>query len=315
MKPNYTILLYYLYTPIKAPIAFRKKHHHYCLKNKLLGRIIVAHEGINGTISGLQADCERYMNHLKEDPRFASIDFKISSHHQHAFRKLHVRVKREIVHAGLPHILPYQKTGKHISPALFSIMKDQDDVVLLDVRSNYEHKVGKFKNAITLDINHFREFPKKIEELRPLQNKKIITICTGGVKTEKASAYLLAQGFKEVYQLEGGIKKYAQEMEGKDFDGSCYVFDSRVTTPVNKKNPTTISKCHVCAQLCERMINCANPRCNQHIPMCHNCSTKLQGACTKTCKQHPDKRPYDGTGYYTAKLNGYNPYGHIKAAR
>jgi UPF0176 protein len=248
------------------------------------------------------------MQHLKADPRFEGIEFKIDEHPQHAFQKLNVRVKKEIVHADLHHIHPRQKTGQYITPQQLEQIKDDEDVILLDVRSNYEHQVGKFKNAVTLDINHFREFPSKVTQLAAYKDKKIVTYCTGGIKCEKASAYLLEQGFKDVYQLHGGIIRYGHETAGEAFEGKCYVFDNRLVTDINKKEQTTIGVCHVCKTHCDRMVNCANPACNVHVPLCTDCAERLEGACSETCKQHPSKRPYNGTGYYTKKLNGYNPH-------
>ena len=142
---DYLILLYYCYTPIEEPEAFREQHHLYSLALNLRGRIIVASEGINGTVSGLKEDCEKYMDTFKADPRFKSIDFKIEVSPKHGFQKLHVRVKPEIVHSGLMHVDPTKLTGKYLEPAEFKKMKDNKDVLILDVRSIYEHSIGKLK--------------------------------------------------------------------------------------------------------------------------------------------------------------------------
>lgn len=304
---KYNILLYYCYSKIENPEEFREEHHLFCISLGLLGRIIVAPEGLNGTVSGTPEACQKYMDTIKADPRFASIDFKIDDHEGHAFQKLHVRVKPEIVHSGLLEIDPNKKTGQHLTPADFKKLKDQDDVILLDCRSDYENSVGRFKNALTLDIENFREFPQKVEELKKFKDKKILTYCTGGIKCEKASAYLLEQGFENVYQLHGGIIKYGLEEKGEDFEGKCYVFDNRVVVDVNKVNPVVISKCYVCDTENDRMVNCANPVCNRHVPICENCGWKMEGACSDECKGHPEKRVYDGTGYYAKVMNGYNP--------
>jgi UPF0176 protein len=315
MEKLYHILLYYCYTTLADPEAFREQHHRYCLELGLRGRIIVAPEGLNGTLSGLKEACDKYMAALKADPRFSHIQFKVEVHDQHAFQKLHVRVKSEIVHADLPHINPNQKTGQYISPLELVQWKDQEDVILLDVRSNYEHHVGKFKDAITLDINHFREFPSQVDKLTDYKHKKVVTYCTGGIKCEKASAYLLEQGFQNVYQLHGGIIQYGLETDGADFEGKCYVFDNRLTTDINKTNPTIIARCYVCNTACERMVNCANPLCNLHVSLCEPCAGMLEGACSEACQQNPAKRPYDGTGYYAKEMNGYNPYKGLKRTR
>lgn len=304
---NYSILLYYCYSTIEDPGSFREQHHLYCIENNIRGRIIVAPEGLNGTVSGLKEDCEKYMRDLKSIPRFSHTEFKVEPHHTLAFQKLHVRVKPEIVHSSLRHINPALRTGKYVEPADFKKIKDKDDVVILDVRSNYEHRVGKFKNAVTLDIENFRDFPSKVDELKQYKDKKLVTYCTGGIKCEKASAFLLEQGFTNVYQLHGGIIKYGIEEGGEDFEGKCYVFDNRIVADVNTVNPTVVSTCHVCGTACDRMVNCANPVCNAHVPICEKCGQQLEGACSPECEAHPEKRPYGGTGYYQKELNGYNP--------
>ena len=308
MEQSYSILLYYCYTSIEDPEGFREEHHRYCIESGLRGRIIIAREGINGTVSGPKEVCEQYIRALKAVPNFAHTHFKVERHHQHAFQKLHVRVKPEIVHAGLPHINPKQQTGQYVTPQELQRMQAEEEVVLLDVRSNHEHQLGKFKGAVTLDIDHFRAFPDQVETLAPYKDKKLVTYCTGGIKCEKASTYLLEKGFQNVYQLHGGIIQYGLETDGEDFEGKCYVFDNRLATNINKKNPTVISSCYVCHTVCDRMVNCANPACNLHVPICEPCAEALAGACSSACQQHPAKRPYDGTGYYATKMNGYNPY-------
>src|SRR5688572_12628530 len=296
---DYSILLYYCYSQIENPEQFREDHHRLCLDLNLRGRIIIAPEGLNGTVSGLKEDCEKYMAAVKADPRFAKTDFKVDHSDKHAFAKLHVRHKPEIVHSSLRHIDPNKRTGIHLEPEEFRKMKDQDDVVVLDVRSDYEFSVGRFKNAVTLPIENFRDFPEKVAELKEkYKDKKILTYCTGGIKCEKASAFLLEQGFEDVYQLHGGIIKYGKEAGGEDFEGKCYVFDNRVAVDVNQVNPKVISRCYVCDTENDRMVNCANPVCNLHVAICENCGWELEGACSTECKGHPEKRPYDGTGYY-----------------
>lgn len=304
---NYQVLLYYCYTPLENPEQFREEHHRLCLALDLRGRIIVAAEGLNGTVSGTAESCARYMAAVKADPRFAALEFKIDEVPAHTFQKLHVRVKPEIVHSSLRHVRPHEKTGQHLSPKEFKALKDRDDVVVVDVRSDYEYNLGRFKNAVTLDMENFRDFPERVEKLKEFKDKKILTYCTGGVKCEKASAFLLEQGFENVYQLHGGIIKYGIEVGGEDFDGQCYVFDNRVAVDVNRINPTVISRCQHCQQPSNRLVNCANPHCNAHLPLCESCGEQLQGACSTKCAEHPDKRPYDGTGAYPKLSNHYNP--------
>ena len=303
---KYRVILYYIYTPIEQTESYRDEHHLFCIENNLLGRVIISKEGLNGTVSGLSADCEAYMTYLRTDPRFAAIQFKIEEHDTHAFKKLHVRVKDEIVNSDLP-VDPNRRTGQHLEPSEFKEMLRDPDVVLVDMRSRYEHEVGRFKGAITFDMENLRELPEHVDEIAHLRDKKIITYCTGGIKCEKASAYLLERGFENVYQLHGGIIRYGLEAGGEDFDGKCYVFDNRVAVEVNTINPEVISTCYACEQKCDRMVNCANPACNRHVPICEACGQELAGACSEECKAHPALRSYDGTGNYSIQSNHYNP--------
>ena len=298
---KFQTLLYYCYSKIADAEQFAADHLKFCNSLGLVGRIIVADEGLNGTVSGTSEACKAYMDAIYADGRFNATEFKIDDVEEPSFIKMHCRYKAEIVHSGLrdPNMIdPTQKTGIHLEPKDFMEMKDRDDVVILDVRSNYEHTLGKFKNAITLNIDNFREFPEKIAELEQYKDKKILTYCTGGIKCEKASALLLHEGFPEVYQLHGGIIKYGKEAGGKDFEGKCYVFDNRVAVDVNTVNPVIISKCYNCGTTTPKMINCANPECNEHFTQCDDCGTKMDGCCSDACMQHPRKRLYDGSGYY-----------------
>ncbi|HMI03292.1 MAG TPA: rhodanese-related sulfurtransferase [Pedobacter sp.] len=274
---TYQTLLYYCYSPIAGAEQFAADHLAFCKSLNLVGRIIVADEGLNGTVSGTKESCEAYMAAIHADERFAKTDFKIDNVNEPSFIKMHCRYKSEIVHSGLrdPNIInPNIQTGKHLEPAAFQKMIDQDDVVILDVRSNYEHNLGKFKNAVTLDIENFRDFPDKINELARYKDKKVLTYCTGG------------------------IIKYGKEAGGEDFEGKCYVFDNRIAVDVNTVNPKIVSTCRNCGTTTPKMINCANPECNEHFTQCDECGEKLQGCCSVACTTNPRKRAYDGTGYY-----------------
>lgn len=314
MEKEYSILLYYCYAQIDDHEAYREEHHLFCIENNLRGRIIISPEGLNGTVSGTKADCVAYMAYVRSDARFADTEFKVEESEVQAFAKLHVRVKPEIVHSSLRHINPREKTGTYVEPEEFKeLLKAPDeDTVFLDVRSNYEHSVGHFKDAMTLDIDNFREFPEKVKELDHLKHKKVVTYCTGGIKCEKASAYLLEQGFENVYQLHGGIIKYGIETGGEDFEGKCYVFDNRITADVNSVNPSIVSKCHITGVPTDRMVNCANPQCNAHIAMSEEAGWLMDGCCSDGCRKNPARRPYDGTGYYQKNTNHYNPRKNVK---
>lgn len=297
----YQTLLYYKYTRIPNAQEFAEKHLEFCERLGVVGRIIIADEGLNGTISGTVVQCKKYMDHIKSNPLFEGIDFKIDEVEQPSFERLYVRYKPEIVHSslvGIRHVDPNEITGIHLKPHEVDKMIEQDDVVFLDVRSNYESNVGHFKNALRLDIDNFRDFPEQLKQLEHLKDKKVVTYCTGGIKCEKASGYLLKNGFKNVYQVEGGIVKYAKETGGKNFEGKLYVFDNRVVVDVNKVNPSIVSVCKICSTPSARMVNCANATCNEHFVLCENCGWKMEGCCSETCMHSEHKRPYNGTGYY-----------------
>jgi UPF0176 protein len=310
----FRVILYYFYAPITDTEGYRDEHHIFCVDNNLLGRIIISPEGINGTVSGTPEDCDAYMNYVRSDKRFEKVQFKVEEHEQLAFQKLHVRVKDEIVNSDL-NVDPLVRTGKHLDPSEFKQMINDPDVFLVDMRSDYEHEVGKFKGAITFDMHNLRELPDHVHEIEHLKDRKIVTYCTGGIKCEKASAYLLEQGFTDVYQLHGGIIRYGLEEGGENFDGKCYVFDNRITVDVNSINPTIISKCHICGTASDRMVNCANAECNTHVPVCENCGWAMEGACSEACKTHPGKRTYDGTGYYVSQSNHYHPIQGLKSQK
>ena len=312
MKKKYQILLFYCYAEIKNTEIFKSDHHLFCIKNNIKGRIIISSEGINGTVSGLKEDCDKYRKELINNGIFPDIDFKIEEYHKNAFKKINVRIKNEIVNSGLTKKKLLNKKGKYIESSEFKkiIENTPEDVTVLDVRSNYEHNIGKFKNAMTLDIDNFRNFPEKIYEIKKKVKKsnKIITYCTGGVKCEKASAFLKENGYENVYQLHGGIIKYGLQEEGKNFEGKCYVFDNRIAKDVNKVNPLIIGKCYVTGEKTDRMVNCANVLCNKHFPLSDEGAKKYEGCCSEDCLENGDVRKFNGTGFYQKELNGYNPY-------
>jgi UPF0176 protein len=295
----YQTLLYYKYAQLTDAEEMATKHLKFCQDLGLVGRIIIAGEGLNGTVSGTTQQCEAYMNYVESDSRLKGMHWKIDEVTEPSFSKMHCRYKPEIVHSGLiEDVNPLEKTGVHLEPEEFKNMKDREDVIVLDIRSNYEHQLGRFKNAVTMDIDNFREFPDKIKELEQYKDKKILTYCTGGIKCEKASAFLLKQGFNEVYQLHGGIINYGKQVGGYDFEGDCYVFDNRVHVPVNSVNPKVISSCAQCGHVTTRMVNCANPHCNEHFVQCEKCSADLMGNCSHQCSMSASVRPYNEKGYY-----------------
>lgn len=312
MEKPYRILLYYNFIPVPYPEAERQAQEEFCRQHGLLGRILVAPEGINGTVSGIEADIQAYMDWMAVHPVFSGTEFKVDVHGGHAFHKLHVRVKPEIVHFGVNGLQPWEKAGAYVSPQAFKEMLEQGDenLVILDARSNYETRIGKFRGATSLDIENFRELPEHLHELESFRDKTVVTYCTGGIKCEKVTAWLLQQGFRDVRQLHGGIIRYAHETGGAHFEGDCYVFDERVVVPVNAVNPITLGSCLVCGNPSSRSMNCANAACNDQIVMCDTCADKMQGCCSQACFSSPRRRAWDGTGQYLRGVNSKNYIDH-----
>ncbi len=302
---DYQVLLYYNFSTVPDPEAAKIEMEDFCREHHLRGRILIAKEGLNGTVSGRISDTQAYMDWLGQHPVFHTTEFKIDPAEHHTFLKLHVRVKEEIVHFGVEGLNLDSELDNYVEPEEFRkiLQSDDEDIVILDARSNYEHRVGKFKGALTLDIDNFRDLPEALEELEHLKDKKIYTYCTGGIKCEKVSRYMLDIGFENVFQLHGGIVRYGHEVEGEDFEGSCYVFDQRVVVPVNTVNPVTIGDCQLCDGKTDTMVNCANSECNLHFLICPECAEKYQGCCSKECMEHPKRRVYDGKGYYLRGVN------------
>ncbi|MEH7385449.1 rhodanese-related sulfurtransferase [Bacillus sp. JJ1521] len=294
-KLDYQVLLYYKYIEIDDPQTYRDEQFDFCSNLGLKGRILVATEGINGTVSGTVEQTEKYMEFMRSDSRFSDMVFKIEKSDVHAFKKLKVRVKPEIVNLSLDDDLnPNQITGKHLSPKEFLETMQQEDVIILDARNTYEYDLGHFKGAIRPDIETFRELPKWVEEnLSEHKDKKILTYCTGGIRCEKFSGFLVKEGFKDVSQLEGGIITYGYdpEVKGAGWDGKCYVFDERISVPVNRTGEETIvGKCYHCGNPEERYVKCGNPECNKHLLLCEDCEHEHHRSCSQECKDHPHNR-------------------------
>ncbi|MET3696492.1 UPF0176 protein [Bacillus oleivorans] len=291
---QYRVLLYYMYVPIDNPEEFAKNHLKFCKELGLKGRILVAHEGINGTVSGTIEQTNKYMETMKQDPRFADIVFKIDESDGHAFKKMHVRPRPELVTLRLEDdINPNELTGDYLSPKEFYKRMQEENVIVLDARNTYEYDLGHFRGAIRPDVETFRDLPQWVRENKHLlEGKKILTYCTGGIRCEKFSGWLKKEGFEEVGQLHGGIVTYGQdpEVQGELWDGSLYVFDERISVPVNRKEHVVVGREYFTGEPCERYANCANPECNKQLLMSEDSEHKYMRSCSHECRVHPRNR-------------------------
>lgn len=291
---EYQILLYYHYTTIEDPAAFVQEHLAFCKSLELKGRILVATEGINGTLSGTVEQTEAYMEAMRNNPLFDGIVFKVDESDRHVFKKIYVRHRPELVNLSLENdINPLELTGRYVEPAQFYKEMQDENTVVLDARNTYEFDVGHFKGAIRPDVETFRDLPQWIQENREmLEGKRILTYCTGGVRCEKFSGWLVREGFEDVGQLHGGIVSYGKDpvAKGQLWDGQCYVFDDRLTVPINQVEHNIVGRDYFTGEPCERYVNCSNPECNKQILCSEENEHKHLGACSDECRTHSRNR-------------------------
>ncbi len=294
MPADFQILLFYRYNKIADPEAFADEHREFCQDLGLRGRVLIGAEGINGTVSGLTPETERYMEALRADPRTRGIEFKVDPASGHAFKRLSVKFRPEIVTLGLGEddVDPNELTGQRLSPREWAEAMQNGDVVILDGRNNYESAVGRFKGAICPDVEHFRDFPAWIREnLAEMKDRKVLTYCTGGIRCEKLSGFLLREGFQHVSQLDGGIVNYAKDPEtrGDEFEGLCYVFDERIAVEANFTGTRKlVSQCSRCCEPSPRYRNCARPECNRQFFLCEPCEERSGRFCSTECAANAD---------------------------
>ena len=220
-----------------------------CDELELKGSVYLSPRGINFSISGTEANIEKYIEFMENDSRFLNIPLKRTYSETQPFRRMKVRLKKEIISLGRDDIDPRELTGEYVSPQeLLSMYENNEDVVVLDTRNEYETRVGLFENAVDLQLDTFRDFPKAIEQLpEEYKDKQIVMYCTGGIRCEKASAVMLKAGFTDVKQLEGGVLDYFKETGGKYWNGDCFVFDERVALDTDL-NETEYIYCYICRE-------------------------------------------------------------------
>ena len=284
---DYRVLLYYNYTKIENPEQFAKEHLALCKSLGLKGRILVAEEGINGTASGTIEATQQYMDWMHNDERFKDTWFKIDESEGHAFRKMFVRPRKELVALNLEEdVDPLRLTGEYLDPKSFKEALLEEDTIVLDARNDYEYDLGHFRGAIRPDIRNFRELPEWIRENKEkFMDKKVVTYCTGGIRCEKFSGWLLREGVENVAQLHGGIATYGKdpEVKGEMWDGKMYVFDDRISVEINQVDKQIIGNDWFDGTPCERYINCGNPSCNRQIITSEENEAKHLGGCCYDC--------------------------------
>ena len=250
-KQEYIVILFYKYTEIENPESLLERELAVCEVLDIKGRLIIAGEGINATLEGTKENIEKYKVHIKKDKRFKHLDVKESVGNGKAFPRLSIKVRDEIVSTKLPKSIdPSKSTGKHLSPTELKKWYDEDkDFVVLDMRNDYELNSGYFEKTVNIGLKNSRDLQDKLESLKIHKDKTVVTVCTGGVRCEKMSEYLIDQGFKDVNQLHNGIHGYMKKYPGENYLGTLYTFDQRVTMDFGAGKDSSrivIGKCADC---------------------------------------------------------------------
>jgi len=270
---SHKVILFYKYVNVEQPEQIVNDHLQWCLSHDIKGRVFFAKEGVNGTVSATNANIELYKKYLTGYPVFSDILFKEDEVEDHVFKKMHVRLKNEIVNGEFEKV-SLENGGKRLAPEdLLKFYDEGKDFLIVDARNWYESRIGRFKNAITPPMKNFRDWKKVADkDLAEYKNKTVVTYCTGGVRCEKASAYLVEKGFNDVYQLDGGIFNYIKKYPDTYWEGGMFVFDERrVINPNTKEELMHIANCYFCGKPASYYINCHNVDCDKIIVSCHDC--------------------------------------------
>lgn len=289
---THQVLLFYKYVSLRDPEVVAQTLRTLCEKHSLLGRAIVAAEGINATFEGTPENTNAFVSEFFADSRFSDIQIKYSKGDGATFPKLSIKVRAEIVGTkfSADEANPEIKTGKRLSvEELDSWYKTGKDFVVVDMRNDYEYASGHFENSIDSGIRASRELPKALPKLQGVKNKTVVTVCTGGIRCEKMSAYLMNKGFEDVYQLDGGIHTYIEQFPQGAFKGALYTFDQRVTMDFTKERDV-LGECRLCGDKTELYVNCKNTQCHLHFLACLACQKNDRAAvCSSLCEEQVEE--------------------------
>lgn len=230
VEPQIVIAAFYKFVPLPDATEMHEPLRTFCQAHNLRGSILLAAEGINGTVAGERADVDALLARLRADARLADLEHKESYASFRPFRQMKVRLKAEIVTIKSDEADPTREVGQYVPPESWNDLIRRDDVILIDTRNDFEYDYGTFEGAINPNTESFGDFPDYVQQnLDPAAHKKVAMFCTGGIRCEKASSYLLSQGFEEVYHLQGGILKYLEQVPRDEtlWQGECFVFDER----------------------------------------------------------------------------------------
>ena len=273
VKNTYTVILFYKFSRIKNPEAFRDKNKKIAAKFGLMGRLLVAPEWINGTFEGTTTNIKKYIKEVRKQTIFKDVVFKQSAGHGKAFTKLMVKTRPETVTLGVGDLNVKKNTSKMVTATQLQKMYEKnEDFVVLDLRNDYEIQAGYFEKTVNPGLRFFRELPEKIKDLQHLKAKKVITVCTGDIRCEKGTCLLKKEGFENIYQLKDGIHTYMKKYPAKRFKGTLFVFDNRIVTPVvDAPGREVVARCAYCATKCEEFYNDDSVRPSRKVVCCNKC--------------------------------------------
>lgn len=293
-RTPYFVLAYYIFTEIADPHQLVLAHKKFFKDRNISSRIYISEQGINGQMSGIQHDAEAYMGWMHENPLFKDLPFKIHLHHENAFPRQTVKYRKQLV--GIDEVVDTSQQGEHVSPSEWKTMlENRRNDVLIDVRNEYEWKLGRFDGAECPPCETFREFKGYATELKDRVDPKttpVMMYCTGGIRCEVYSALLKKQGFEKVYQLNGGVIGYGLHQGSDHWLGKLFVFDDRLAVPISEETTPVIGTCHCCETPSEKYYNCANMDCNNLFLCCSECFAKYAGCCSAECQAAPRVRPH-----------------------
>ena len=291
---GYLVLAYYHITDVADPTAAVREHKKFFEGKDFKGRIYLAEDGINGSISAPKELICDYMRWLLTRPGFETMEFKVQEYADHTFGHLTVKTRQELVALGFK--VPLDRRGPHLTPAEWRKMfEEEEDKVVIDVRNDYEWELGHFEGSESAPCKTFRDFKAYADQLKERtdpKKTKVLMCCTGGIRCEFFSSLLLEEGFEHVYQLQGGIIKYGAEEKSKHWEGKLFVFDDRLSVPISEEETPVCSQCHHCQKPADRYFNCANMDCNELFICCDDCLKSFYGCCQESCHTGTRVRPY-----------------------
>ncbi len=270
---EYVVILFYKFVPVADPAALRDSQRALCEKLGIKGRLLIASEGINGTFEGTREQIEEYKQALRAIPEFSDQTFKESAGTGKAFNRLEIKVRKEVVTLNAGEFDVKKETAREMTAdELEALYESGEEFTVLDLRNDYEIEVGRFEKTEHPELRNFRDLPEKMSAISHLKKKKVVAVCTGGIRCEKATCLLNREGFENVYQLKDGIHTYMQKYPGRHFKGTLFVFDNRIATPVvDTPNREVVGRCFSCGAKTEDVYNNDTVRPSLKVVCCRDC--------------------------------------------